>query len=236
LALNNNAGRAARIVWHGTMPLLLLSVIAAILLGIIAVNPELLKSRLGSKAELFDPFIPTIFPIALSFGLVAILSMCALWKRNTGLVFAAFISFPLLLMTVNFEVLNLFAQTRSARSLAEKISATLPQAAELVCLECLPNGLPFYLKRLVTVLSRDGNELTSNYVIFTLNSGKPWPEGIVPLAQWRHWLATRTHPVYLLADKNHLTELKAISLDLGVEVMDLGSKYSAVLLPAPTGN
>jgi 4-amino-4-deoxy-L-arabinose transferase-like glycosyltransferase len=236
LALNNGAGRAARIVWHGTLPLLLLSTIAALLLGVIAFDPELLKSRLTSKQELFDPFIPAILPMALSFGAVALLSALALWIRNTRLIFAAFISFPLLLMTVNFDVLSLYAETRSAGSLAEKISTTLPPATELVCLECLPNGLPFYLKRLVTVLSRDGNELTSNYVIFTLNSDKPWPEGIVPLAQWHQWLATRTHPVYLLADKSHLTALKAIALERGVEVVDLGSKYWAVLLPSPTGN
>jgi hypothetical protein len=101
---------------------------------------------------------------------------------------------------------------------------------------CLPNGLPFYLKRLVTVLSIDGKELTSNYVEFTLNSGKPWPEGIVPLAQWSHWLATRTHPVYLLAKKDYLTVLKAIAEQHGVEVAELGFDYWAVLLPTPKGN
>ena len=236
LALNKNSGRAARIVWHGTIPLLLLSAITALLLGAIAFNPEILKSRLASKHEIFDFFIPTFLPMALSFAIVALLSILALWIRNTRLVFAAFISFPILLMTVNFDLLALYAQTRSARSLAENIPATLPPATELACLECMPNGLPFYLKRFVTVLTRDGNELTSNYVMFTLNSGKPWPEGVVPVEQWQHWLATRIHPVYLLAKKNHLAQLKEIALEQGVEVVDLGSKYWAVLLPTPTGN
>jgi 4-amino-4-deoxy-L-arabinose transferase-like glycosyltransferase len=236
LALNNGAGRAARIVWHGTMPLLLLSAIAALVLGIIAFNPEILKNRLTSKHEIFDLFIPTFLPMAISFGIVALLSILALWTRNTRLIFAAFISFPILLMTVNFDLLALYAQTRSARSLAENIPATLPPATELVCMECLPNGLPFYLKRLVTVLTNDGKELTSNYVIFTLNSGKSWPEGVVPIEQWQHWLATRTHPVYLLAKKNHLAQLKKIALERGVEVVDLGSKYWAVFLPTPAGN
>ena len=236
MALNNGAGRAARIVWHGTMPLLLLSALAALLLGIIAFNPDILKSRLTSKHELFDLFIPTFLPLALSFGVVAILSMCALWTRNTRLIFAAFISFPLLLMTVNFDLLALYAQTRSSRTLAENIPTTLPPATELVCLECLPHGLPFYLKRLVTVITRDGNELTSNYVVFTLNSGEPWPEGVVPVTQWRHWLATRAHPVYLLAKKDHLALLKEIALERGVEVVDLGSNYWAALLPTPAGN
>ncbi|MDD1626294.1 MAG: glycosyltransferase family 39 protein [Methylococcaceae bacterium] len=235
-ALNNNSGRAARILWHGTIPLLLLSTLLALLLGMISVNPDLLKNRLTFKHELFDLFIPTILPMALSFGIVALLSIGALWTRHTRVIFAAFISFPLLLMTVNFDLLALYAQTRSARSLAEHIPATLPPATELACLECLPNGLPFYLKRLVTVLTSDGNELTSNYVLFTLHSGKPWPEGVVPIAQWQHWLATRTHPIYLLADKNHLTMLNSIAIERGVEVVELGSNYWAALLPTPTGN
>jgi hypothetical protein len=236
MALNNSAGRAARIVWHGTMPLLLLSTIAALLLGAIAFYPEILKSRLTFKHERFDLFIPTFLPMAISFGIVALLSMCALWTRNTRLIFAAFISFPLLLLTVNFDLLALYAQTRSSRSLAENIPTTLPPTTELACLECLPHGLPFYLKRLVTVLTSDGKELSSNYVSFTLNSGKAWPEGVVPIAQWHHWLATRTHPVYLLAKNSHLALLKEIALERGVEVVDLGSNYSATLLPTPAGN
>jgi 4-amino-4-deoxy-L-arabinose transferase-like glycosyltransferase len=236
MALDNGAGRAARVVWRGTIPLLLLSALAALLLGVIAFNPDLLKSRLTSKHELFDLFVPAFLPLALSFGVVAILALCALWTRSTRLIFAAFISFPLLLITVNFDLLAFYAQTRSSRTLAESIPTTLPPATELVCLECLPHGLPFYLKRLVTVITRDGKELTSNYVLFTLNSGKPWPEGVVPVTQWRHWLASRNHPIYLLAKKDHLAPLKEIALERGVEVVDLGSNYWAALLPTPTGN
>lgn len=236
MALNNSARQAARIVWHGTMPLLVLSTIAALLLGMVTFNPELLKSRLTFEHELFDLFIPTFLPMAISFGIVALLSTLALWTRNTRLIFAAFISLPLLLLTVNFDLLVLYGQTRSSRSLAENISTTLPPTAELVCIECLPHGLPFYLKRLVTVLSSDGNELASNYISFTLNSGKPWPEGIVPKGQWHHWLATRTHPVYLLAKKSHLALLKEIALERGVAVVDMGSNYSAALLPTPVGH
>ena len=174
--------------------------------------------------------------MALSFGVVAVLSVYALWKQNTKLIFAAFISFPVLLMTVNFDVLSLYAESRSARTLAKSIPTTLSTDTELVCMECLPNGLPFYLKRLVTVLSNTGNELTSNYVIFTLNSGTPWPEGIVPVTQSKNWLATRKHPIYLIADKNHLSTLQSIAVEHGVEVNDLDSKYSAVLIPSPAVN
>jgi hypothetical protein len=206
------------------------------LIGAIAFNPEMLESRFQLKYENFNLFIPTFLPMAITFGIVALLAALAVWTRNTRLVFAAFMSFPLLLLTVNFDLLALYAQTRSSRSLAEQIPATLPPSTELACMACLPNGLPFYLKRLVTVLSLDGKELTSNYVEFTLNSGKPWPEGIVPLAQWSQWLTTRTHPVYLLAKKDYLTVLKAIAEQHGVEVAELGFDYWAVLIPTPKGN
>ncbi|MCX7097244.1 MAG: glycosyltransferase family 39 protein [Methylococcales bacterium] len=236
LAFNNIHGRAARLVVHGTIPLAILSLLAAVFLGVLAADPDLLKSRLTAKQEVFDLFIPTILPMALSLGCVSLLSMIALWTRSIGLIFAAFISFPLLLMTVNFDLLALYSQVRSSRSIAEHIQPALTPTTELVCLECLPNGLPFYLKRLVTVVTKDGQELTSNYVVFTLNSGKPWPEGVVPLAQWPAWLATRKHPVYLIAKKDHLPQLKAVAITRGVEVIDLGSNFWAAPLPTPTGN
>ncbi|HEY8036686.1 MAG TPA: glycosyltransferase family 39 protein [Methylobacter sp.] len=233
MALSNSSGRAARTVWRATIPLLLLNSMATLLMGVIAFNPEILTSRLRFKHELSDLFIPTFLPMAISFGVVAILSALAFRTRNTRLTFVAFISFPLLLVSANFDILALYAQSRSSRSLAEHISITLPADAELACLQCLPNGLPFYLKRLITVLSEDGKELTSNYIVFTLNSNKLWPEGIVPTAQWHHWLATRSHPVYLLAKKDRLAQLKDIALEYGVKVVDVGSDYSAALLPTP---
>ncbi|TAK61091.1 MAG: glycosyltransferase family 39 protein [Methylobacter sp.] len=233
MALDNSSGQAARTVWRGTIPLFLLSTLAVLFISIIAFNPEILKSRLRFKHELFDLFIPTFLPMAISFGIVALLSAFAFLTRNTRLIFAAFISFPLLLLSVNFDLIVLYAQSRSSRNLAEQISKDLTPTTELACLQCLPNGLPFYLKRLVTVLSNNGNELTSNYIVFTLNSGKPWPEGLVPTAQWHNWLVTRTHPVYLLAKKGQLAQLKDIALEHSAEVFDLDADYFAALLPAP---
>ena len=234
-ALNHSTGRAARTLRRGTLLLLLLSTLATVIVCVIAFNPEVLQSRLRFRPELFNLFIPTFLPLAISFGIVALLSAFAALTHNTRLIFAAFISFPLLLLSVNFDILSLYAQSRSSRSLAEHISATLSPAAEVACLHCMPSGLPFYLKRLVTVLSDDGTELTSNYIVFTLNSGQPWPEIIVPTTQRHHWLAARTHPIYLLAKKDRLTELKDIALAHGAEVVALNADYFAALLPTPSG-
>ena len=139
-------------------------------------------------------------------------------------------------MTVNFNVLATFSETRSSRHLAELIKTTVPPETELACLECMPNGLPFYLKRFITVLSRNGGELTSNYVLFNLQTLKPWPEGMVPLEDTEQWLSTRTHSTYLMADSNHLPALQALATAHHVEVKAIDAKYSAVLLPAPLGH
>ena len=236
-AFNNETGRAKQILWHATLPLLLLSTILAIALGVVFTDPEILRSRLATKQhDAFNLFIPTILPMAISFGIVALLSIAALWTRHSRILFGAFLSFPLLLMTVNFNVLATFSDIRSARHLAEKIATSIPPEAELVCLECMPNGLPFYLKHQVTVISRDGGELTSNYVLFNLKTLKPWPEGMIPFSEKENWLASRTHPIYLIADSNHLPNLQAIASAKGAEVKALDYKYSAALLPTPTGH
>ena len=235
-ALDNRSGRAARIVRRGTVTLLLLSAAATLMLGAIDYEPSILESRLRFKHEVFALFEPALLPMAISLGVVSFLAALARWTRDTRLAFAAFMSVPLLLLTANPELLSVYAQTRSARSLAERIPKTLPPATELACLECLPHGLPFYLKRLVTVLSGDGRELTSNYVLFTLNSGKPWPERIVPLSRRDQWLATRDHPVYLLANERNLEMLGSIAANYGVDLVKLGSGYWAALLPTPGKN
>jgi hypothetical protein len=97
----------------------------------------------------------------------------------------------------------------------------------------MPNGLPFYLKRLITVFSVDGKELTSNYVEFTLKTANPWPDGIVPLAQMQNWLKSRDHAVYLLAHEGNLPQLKAIASLYKLKVQALPKGYYAVLIPKP---
>ena len=231
-ALENRDGRAARIVLRASLALLVLSATAGVALGVFISDAEHMADV---RHKLFELFLPTLPPLALSLGGVAALAGLARWTRDTRIAFAAFLSLPLLLVTVNFDLLTLYAQTRSSRDLAQSIPA-LPPDTEIACLRCLPNGLPFYLKRLVTVVSDDGGELTSNYVLFTLNSSRTWPERIVPQAQMDQWLANRDHPIYLLAKERDLAQLRSVAESHGVPLADLGSNYWAALLPVPGKN
>jgi hypothetical protein len=137
-------------------------------------------------------------------------------------------------VTADFEFLPRLAATRSGRSLAEALPKSLPPDTELACLQCLPHGLPFYRRQLVTVVSDTGKELTSNYVLFALASGKPWPERIVPYRSRDLWLAGRRHPVLLLARKEQAAELEALAGRHGLATTEVSLGYRAVLFPAPT--
>lgn len=231
-ALANFNSKAVVIIRHSTMMLLLACLLISLLLATVSVAPNLITDRLKpDKIRQFQFFLPYLQTLSLSFLSTAGLCVASQWLRNSRFVFATFMSIPLLLMTVNFDLLAQYAESRSMRNLAEKLPDDLPATTQLACIECLPKGLPFYSKRLITVLSKEGKEFTSNYVEFTLRSGKDWPDGIVPIAQLEDWLEKRKHPVYLLANSNKLALLDNIAKQYGLEVSALGSDYWAIFLP-----
>jgi hypothetical protein len=231
-ALDDAQGAAARIVRRGSLALLLIAAPAALAMTVIARDPERLEQRLRFSHEVFERFVPSFPGMALALGGVALLAAIAFRLRDSRWAFAAFLSAPLFVLTAHFDLLPHYANPRSARLLAERLPASLPETTELACLGCLPHGLPFYRKRLVTVVSDEGEELTSNYVLFSLASGKPWPERIVPLTRMERWLASRDHPVLLIARRERHAALEAIAAAYGVPVNDLGVGYEAALLPA----
>lgn len=235
-AWRNPQGKAAPIVGRGTAALALLSAAAAIFtLGLI-LQPETMKQGFRLKDELFAIYRPA-FPVsAASLAFIALIAAGSLLAGSPRLAFVSFLAFPLLLLTANFSVLTAFTELKSSRPLAERVSLQAGEDAEIACLECLPNGLPFYLKQPVTVLSKDGAELSSNYVLYSLSSGKPWPERIVPVDNRDEWLASRTHPVYLLAAGNRYPMLREIAARYGASVNDASAGYFSALLPSPKVN
>jgi 4-amino-4-deoxy-L-arabinose transferase-like glycosyltransferase len=224
---------AGAIVLRGTVALLLLSAVAGALLGIVVLDPGALGASFLARHPAQDPYMPGLPLVALSLAGVAILAALGRWLSSPRIAFVAFLSLPLLFISVNFDLLTTYAHRHSSRRLAESIPGTLPPDTEIACLRCLPNGLPFYLRRLVTVVSERGLELTSNYVLFTLKAARPWPKGIVPVAQLDRWLAGRRHPIYLLAGEAHLPRLRSIAAKYDAKVDELGSGYWAALIPHP---
>jgi hypothetical protein len=110
----------------------------------------------------------------------------------------------------------------------------LPPQTEVACLECFPNGLAFYLSHTATLISRDGGELTSNYILSTLANSPQWPAQIVRLSDFEGWLASRKTPVYLIVRQKARTKLEGIAAARGAVVQPLSPEFWGAQLPPAT--
>jgi len=231
-ALTDDGGKIARIARHaaiGFAAVCLLTMAAVIFLSS---HTQLLARPLGisvAEASQFNLHTTIAIVLLLLFALFALLAGC---KRNIKFCFVCFALFPLLLVNVNYGMLNVVFSAKSARTLAQQFPALSPQT-ELACLECFPSGLPFYLKRTATLITKDGRELTSNYIIFRLKTENPWPTNLVPVAELNQWLAARNHPVFLLARQEDRSRLEASAANRGATIEQLTPFYIGVLLPSP---
>lgn len=131
-------------------------------------------------------------------------------------------------------IIDVIFGAKSGRQIASQLSA-LPAGTELACLECFPNGVPFYLRRTATLISRDGSELTSNYIIYFLKNAPQWPKQIVPLTDFDAWLASQKTPVYLIVREGNRSKLETIAAARGATVQTLAIGYWGAQLPAPGG-
>ena len=232
-SLNNSAGKFFAIIHRSVMLLASCCLLIGGGMAVLWLMPNLVTEHVSiAKAHQLENYLPFFPRLFCSFFAVALLSAISWYFKNSRLIFASFMSVAVLLLTVNFSMLTHFSESRSAKLLAAKLPHDMPENTELACLECLPNGLSFYSKRLMTVLTKDGKEFTSNYVAFSLHSANPWPAGVVPIALSETWLANQLHPVYLLANSGNLALLETIAKQRGLAVTTLGFDYWAVLVPA----
>lgn len=231
-ALTGRHLAAESLVLRASVGLALAACLLAAPLLALSFAPEALprpKWLTAQTVVLFGPLFPGL---AISLGSTAVLGLLACTVRGPRLALAAFLSFPVLLLTLDFEVIPRHAGIKSARSLYEQLPPGLPAGTEFACLRCMPHGLPFYLGQPVTVFTEDGGELTSNYVLFALGSGQPWPERLIPLPQMKSYLATRPHPVFLMARRPHRQELEALLNAPWAEIQSFSNDYIGALLPA----
>jgi 4-amino-4-deoxy-L-arabinose transferase-like glycosyltransferase len=233
-AMANLGGKAARIANRAAITL-------AILCFAVAAAAIYLSPRMDSLAgpmrlpvevakELGGHFITPIILLSV-FG---VLGLLARFRRDVGLCFAIFAIFPVLLFTLNLGAIEVVFNTKSARQLAQQMPALSPET-ELAFLECFPNGLPFYLNRTATLLTKDGSEITSssNYILFRLKNDPNWPTNLVPVEKLNDWLARRKQPVYLLTRSEEQFRLEAVTGIQKTNIQQVTPLYVGVLLPAP---
>jgi len=172
--------------------------------------------------------------LALLLAGIGGFGMLARWRHSASLCIVCLAAFPPLLVHLNTGVLEVVFDAKSGRRIAYQLSG-LPEKTELACLECFPNGLPFYLGRTATLISRDGHELTSNYIISSLEKSRHWPGQIVPLADLDGWLASRKAPVCLIVRPEDRERVKNLAAARGTTLQALASGFLVDQLPARGG-
>ncbi len=225
-------GRARRLVLRGAVALAVLAALGAGLLALSRSTPGGLPALLHLRGGDVQRLASAGGALLWTFAILAAAAAVAAARRDVRVAAGALALPPLLLLTVGFGAARAYAEASSARPLARQLPA-LPPDAEVACLQCLPNGLPFYLRRTVTVITADGSETTSNYVVFFLKRTSPWPDQVVAVSALGTWLATRRVPVYLLADANGRGRLDSIAASRGTSAAALSGGWRGALLPAP---
>ena len=229
-------GRAARLVGRATMAFALACLLAAVAVAVaqgvwqmhMLIKP--LRLTAAEAEQLGRAAMPLAVALA-AFGAFGLLARC---RRSVPLCFLCFALCVPVGASAGLGVIDVIFNAHSGRQIATQLSA-VPAGTELAGLECFPNGLSFYLGRPVTLISRDGHEITSNYIMYCMNRDSKWPKRIVPLTDFDGWVASRKTPVYLIVHKSSRDTLETIAAARGSTVQMLSPEFFGAQLPPPGG-
>ena len=233
-ALAAPEGKAARLAHRAAAGFAVLSLLAAVVAVAGAFRwPMLVKALRIPDADAQQLGQATV-PLALVLISFGVFGLLARYQRRAFCCFLCLALFPPLCVNAGLGALEVVFDAKSGRRIAGRLAA-LPPQFEVACLECFPNGLPFYLSRTATLISRDGDELTSNYIMSTLEKTGQWPAQIVPLSGFDGWLASRKTPIYIIAGEKSRGKLKMIATARSATVEPLSPEFWGARLPAPGG-
>lgn len=234
-ALRSDGGLPARQLNRATAWFATACLLAAVAAWLSLSQMHVLAQPLHIPAEDGQQLGERAMPMILMLVALSVAGWLAFARRSVALCFLALAFFAPLGANLGVGMLKVVYDAKSGRRIANALE-TLPARTEVVCLECFPNGLPFYLKRPITLVSRDGHELTSNYIVYALSRAQDWPEQVVPLRDFDTWLASHTGPVYLIARPSDRDKLQAIAASRKASVQSLSPEYVGADLPAAGGS
>lgn len=176
---------------------------AALALGGLAL--VLLSSRIGGWVHATPDVAAAIPGTALALGGVAAAAGFAATVVSHRGAAALLLALPAAAIPfTSVTLMEAIGRHRSAAPLAAAIESSLPPDAQVVAIETLPLSLPFYLQRDVTLVTRDAQELTSNYLLrhhdeWRRAAGSP----LRPLTWWRDAVVRCSRPrVFVVASDN----------------------------------
>jgi hypothetical protein len=234
-AMARPEGKAAQLVGRATAVFGIICLLLAAVAVLGASHSGLLARPLRIPVADAERLAHWALPVAVVCGVFGVVAWVARHRHSPSLCFLCLALFPPLVLNINLGMIEVVIDAKSGRCLANQLS-TMPLETEVACLECFPNGLPFYLCRTAILVSRDGSELTSNYIVGQLKKAVTWPQNIVPTAEFNGWLASRRTPVYLIASQDSYGTLAAIAAARGATVQPLARGFMGAQLPAKEGH
>ena len=233
-AFEEPSGRGSRILLRGAAALAVVAAMLAAVLLVGVLEPDWIRRSFRIRSREFDRLIPALRPLAVTVIAIGTAALVAVVRRSLRLAMTAMFLLPVALLTVCFGGLTEYAERGSARSLAHALPS-LPAGAEIACVESFPGGLPFYLGRTVTLVSRDGRELESNYILYRLRRDPQWPEILVRTSDLDAWLSARSGPVMLISGRRGRSALEQQAARRGLSALELQPGWWGVLLPGTGG-
>jgi 4-amino-4-deoxy-L-arabinose transferase-like glycosyltransferase len=232
-ALRFPEGRPARVTRRGTLLFAILCLVLAAVLLAGMTRMQLLAKPLRIDVTDAERIGRGVLPLTVLLVVLGAVGWMAWRRSNVWLSFLCLALFAPLGANTGLSMVHVVYDAKSGRRMAEKL-ATLPAGTELVCFQCFPNGLLFYLQRPITLISLDGHELTSGYIGHTLSTAPQWPAQIVRLSDFNSWLASHKTPIYLIVRDSERVRLEAISRGAAVETLTPG--FLGIQLPAAPGS
>lgn len=231
-AIADPSGPERRIVRTGTLALASITLVATLALGVFG---EPILRTIRTNPDIDPGRIQAVWlPLLGVTGLVGFIASLGWWMRRPAWSAIAFAAFPMLAITMGSDVLMAVYDSRSARRMSMTMPR-LPDDTEIVFYQCMPVGLPFYLRKTGTLVTRDGGELASNYVKYSLAQRPERPPGIVDVDRFTSWFNEVKTPVYVVVQRHDEPWLKELAARRGAMLQEFYQGYhGALILPKET--
>jgi len=119
------------------------------------------------------------------------------------------------------------AEGRSTRNLAAEIAERLPPEGRVVGVHAFSHSLAFYLGRPILLATEDGGELTSNYVLKSVDRLRQAPGSpLRPATWWRDALAQCVEPLVFVTSNRDDEAMDLLNAS-GLPVIGRSQRYSA---------
>jgi hypothetical protein len=142
--------------------------------------------------------------VGLALGIAFLLGgLVALFARRRELVLIALTIPVIALPALADPLMRALGERRSAKSFAAELQPHLTPRTRVIGVEAFTGSMAFYLRRPITIVTEDGSELTSNYILrrydrYVSNPASP----LKPLPYFERSLASAEPRVYVLRNKD----------------------------------